>query len=70
MSSLDSNPIYWKYCCIDREYNKFNKYSAKYGIATGYGLDGHGSIPDRAKRFFCSYQHPVWFWDTGSLSPA
>jgi hypothetical protein len=27
-------------------------------IVTGYGLDGHGSIPGRDKRFFSSLQSP------------
>jgi hypothetical protein len=28
------------------------------GIATGYGLDGRGSIPSRGKRFLCSPRSP------------
>jgi hypothetical protein len=28
------------------------------GIATGYGLDGRGSISGGGKRFFCTPQHP------------
>jgi hypothetical protein len=28
---------------------------------TGYWLDGHGLIPSRRKRFFCTPQCPDWF---------
>jgi hypothetical protein len=37
------------------------------GIATGYGLDGRGSIPCRAKRFFSSPQLPDSLWGPLSL---
>jgi hypothetical protein len=32
------------------------------GIATGYGLDGHGSIPRKNKRIFSTSQPPDRFW--------
>jgi hypothetical protein len=37
------------------------------GIATGYELDGWGSIPDRGKRFFPTPQRPGRHWDPPSL---
>jgi hypothetical protein len=36
------------------------------GVATGYGLDGPGSIPSRVKIYF-SPQHPDRLWDPPSL---
>jgi hypothetical protein len=36
-------------------------------IATGYRLDGQGSIPSRGKRFFSSPQHPDQLWGLPSL---
>jgi hypothetical protein len=37
------------------------------GIATGYGMDGRGSIPGRGKSFFSTPQRPEQFWDLPSL---
>jgi hypothetical protein len=37
------------------------------GIATGYGLDGRGSIPGRDKKCISSPKRPEWLW--GSPSP-
>jgi hypothetical protein len=37
------------------------------GVATGYGLDGRGSIPRSGKRFFSSPQRPDWLWGSPSL---
>jgi hypothetical protein len=37
------------------------------GIATGYGLDGRGSIPNKAKGFLSSPQRPDRPWDPPSL---
>jgi hypothetical protein len=37
------------------------------GIATGYRLDGWGSIPARDKRVFSSPQHPDRLWGPPSL---
>jgi hypothetical protein len=39
------------------------KRDSSIGIATGYGLDGRGSIPDRRKRLFSILQHPDQLWD-------
>jgi hypothetical protein len=36
-------------------------------ITMGYGLDGWGSIPGRAKRFFSTPQHPDQLWGPPSL---
>jgi hypothetical protein len=36
-------------------------------IATGYGLDGQGSIPGRGKKFFSTLQRPDWLWCPPSL---
>jgi hypothetical protein len=36
-------------------------------IATGYGLDGRGSIPDRGKRFFPIPQRPDRLWGPPNL---
>jgi hypothetical protein len=35
--------------------------------ATGYGLDGRGSIPDRGKEFFSAAQRPDRLWCPPSL---
>jgi hypothetical protein len=37
------------------------------GIATGYGLDGCGSIHDSGKRFFSSPQRQARLWGPRSL---
>jgi hypothetical protein len=37
------------------------------GIATGYGLDGRGSISGKDKRFFYTSQRPDRPWDPPSL---
>jgi hypothetical protein len=37
------------------------------GVATGYGLDGRGSIPGRSKRHFSSPQRPDRLWGPPSL---
>jgi hypothetical protein len=36
-------------------------------IATGYGLDGRGSIPGKGKKFFSTPQRPDWLWGPPSL---
>jgi hypothetical protein len=36
-------------------------------IATGYGLDGRGSIPSRGKKLFSSEQPPTQ-WVPGTIS--
>jgi hypothetical protein len=36
-------------------------------VATGHGLDGWGSIPDKGKRFVSVLQRPDWIWDPPGL---
>jgi hypothetical protein len=36
-------------------------------IATGYGLDGQGSIPGNGIRLFSTLQRPDWLWVPPSL---
>jgi hypothetical protein len=37
------------------------------GIATGYGMDGGGSIPGRGKIFFLTPQRPEQLWGLANL---
>jgi hypothetical protein len=37
------------------------------GVASGYGLGSHGSIPGMRKKFLSSVQRPEWFWDSLSF---
>lgn len=39
-----------------------SKIILKYGIPTGYGLEGRGSIPGRGKRFFSTLQRSDLLW--------
>jgi hypothetical protein len=43
---------------IHRVYKKGKNWDISVGIATGYGPDGRGLIPDRGKRFFSTPQRP------------
>jgi hypothetical protein len=40
----------------------FRAGTAPVSIATGYGMDGRGSIPSRGMRFFCTPQCRDWLW--------
>jgi hypothetical protein len=48
-------------------YSLFNGFLSSVGIATGYGLDGRGSISDRGKGFVSTAQRPDLFWGILSL---
>jgi hypothetical protein len=43
-------------------------WDASVDVATDYGLDGRGSIPDRGKRFVCAPQSPDRLWGPPNLS--
>jgi hypothetical protein len=75
-SSQTANSTCWKQCRVKRNviniiYSDLHNWVQKnfvflpyilVGIATGYGLDGQGSIPGRCKRFFSSSQRPDRLW--------
>jgi hypothetical protein len=50
-------------------YTHYSKIIFTCGIATGYGLDGRGSIPGRGKRLFSTPQRPDRLWGPPSLLP-
>jgi hypothetical protein len=62
-SHNDVSPIkYVSVICICED----SQYSSM-GTATGYGLDGRGSIPGRVKRRFSTPQYPDRLWSPPSI---
>jgi hypothetical protein len=57
-----------KYSYLIRKSSPLNlRHKVHVGNATSYELDGRGSIPGRAKRFFSSPQRPDRLWSPLSL---
>jgi hypothetical protein len=55
---------------VFRKYNFCHSRKSKdglFGIATGFGLDGQGSLPGRSKKFFSTPQRPDQLWGPPSL---
>jgi hypothetical protein len=49
------------------EYHLRRNRDSSVGTATGYELDGMGTIPGRGNQFFSSPQGPYGLWDPPSL---
>jgi hypothetical protein len=57
--SLKVNPVLGEILC---EFGVMDKMGGSVGIAKGYGLNGWGSIPGKAKRFYPTRQGPHRLW--------